>query len=125
MGKVLLSAWPWPDVLALTASQIGLTENSITTSDELQTELQRVRDQGYAYDVEEAFAGVCCVAAPIRGQGGELLAALSVSAPSERFYTHKLAWRDQLLQACGHISQTLARENSEDLTSQLHPEGES
>jgi IclR family transcriptional regulator, KDG regulon repressor len=108
MGKVLLSAWPWPQVLALTGRQVGLTENSITTSDELQTELQRVRDQGYAYDVEEAFPGVCCVAAPIRGSGGELLAALSVSAPSERFYAHKQTWRDQLLQVCGQVSQTLA-----------------
>ena len=104
MGKVLLSTWPWPDVLALTDSQDGLTVNSITTPDELQTELQRVREQGYAYDVEETFPGVCCVAAPIWGEGGELLAAISVSASPERFYTHKLVWREHLLRLTRHLA---------------------
>ncbi|MFC4456283.1 IclR family transcriptional regulator [Deinococcus sonorensis] len=110
MGKVLLCAWPWPDVERLIERQglAGLTVNSIVTPDELQTELQRIRERGYAYDMEEAFPGVCCIAAPLRGPAGEVLAAISVSAPTDHFYQHKSRWRALLLEVCDHASRTLA-----------------
>lgn len=37
-----------------------------------------IRDRGVAFDREEVVAGVCCVAVPLYGPGGVLLASLSV-----------------------------------------------
>ena len=104
MGKVLLSALPWSEVLALISGQglPGLTAGSIRTADELQTELERIREQGYAYDVEEAFPGVCCIAVPVRA-GGQVRAAISMSVPAGRFYAHKQERRAQLLEAVGRL----------------------
>ena len=112
MGKALLSALPWSQVQALMERQgLGsLTVNSINTADELQTELQRVRERGYAYDVEEAFPGVCCIAVPVRGAGGQVRAAMSMSVPSPRFARLKQERRAQLLEAGERLERALNAE---------------
>ena len=44
----------------------------------------RVRQRGYAIDAQEYEADVRCVAAPVRNREGDVVAALSVSAPAGR-----------------------------------------
>lgn len=61
------------------------TPASITTLPALEKELDRVRRHGVAFDLDEVEAGVRCIAAGIRNDGGELVAGLSLSTPSERF----------------------------------------
>lgn len=111
MGKVLLSELPAPEVARLTSNyQLrALTANSITTADELHGELARVAQQGYAYDVEEVYEGVCCIAVPVRGERGPALASISVSAPAFRFYKHKDELRSAVLAAGARLSATLGR----------------
>ena len=58
------------------------TESTITDPDALRTELNRVRDQGYAIDDEEISRGLICIGAPIFGLHGEVIAAMSLTAPS-------------------------------------------
>lgn len=58
------------------------TEATITKSDGLLAELERVRAQGYAIDDEEISRGLTCIGAPIFGLNGEIIAALSLTAPS-------------------------------------------
>ena len=48
-------------------------------------ELQRVRDSGIAYDIEERSKGVCAVGVPIRDSSGEVVASLAVVVPTDRF----------------------------------------
>ncbi len=48
-------------------------------------ELQRVRDSGIAYDIEERAKGVCAVGVPIRDSSGEVVASLAVVVPTDRF----------------------------------------
>ncbi len=48
------------------------------------TSLAQVRRRGWAASVAEREAGVASVSAPVRGQGGKILAAISVSGPIER-----------------------------------------
>ena len=48
---------------------------------ELEQELDKVREQGFALDREENEKDVRCVAAPIRNYQGEVIAAISISSP--------------------------------------------
>lgn len=48
------------------------------------SELVAVRKRGWAQSVAEREAGVASVSAPIRGPGGRVIAAISVSGPLER-----------------------------------------
>src|SRR5437016_13011466 len=56
------------------------TEHSITTYEELVTELAEIQRLGYAVDRQELNLGVWCVAAPILGVRQTQPAAVSVSA---------------------------------------------
>jgi DNA-binding IclR family transcriptional regulator len=60
---------------------------------ELEHELASIVTDGYALDLEEAEAGLNCVALPLRLQG-RVVAALGVAAPASRLpknALHKLA----------------------------------
>ncbi len=61
------------------------TERTITDRNVLVSELKRVRSRGFGYDNEEYLIGCRCVAAPVRGAGGDVVAAISVSVPTPRF----------------------------------------
>ena len=52
---------------------------------ELMRELEQVRIDGVAYDIEERYVGTCGVAAPVYDQIGELVASIAVVVPAGRF----------------------------------------
>jgi DNA-binding IclR family transcriptional regulator len=59
------------------------TANTITERDPLFEELQRVRDQGYAYNKAEEVNGVHAIGAPI-SQNGTVYAGVSICGPTAR-----------------------------------------
>ena len=86
VGKVLM-AWKKPSQIAKLLSSQSFkpyTPLTLTDPESLQVELTRIRRQGYALDNEEREPGVRCVAAPVRDWRGEVVAALSLSAPASR-----------------------------------------
>lgn len=83
VGKVLVAARP-PAQRAAIAHDLdypALTANTITTAEAYLAELEKVAEQGYAVDDAEHEDFIHCIAAPVRGQGGEVLAAVSLSVP--------------------------------------------
>jgi DNA-binding IclR family transcriptional regulator len=60
------------------------TENTITDRETLYSELETVRERGYAYNKEEEVDGLRAIGAPINGPDGEILGALSLSGPKSR-----------------------------------------
>lgn len=69
------------------AKRTGLpkyTRNTFTDMAKFLKELESVKQQGFAYDNEEAETGVACIGAGIRNDEGLLIAGLSVSAPTDR-----------------------------------------
>ncbi len=60
------------------------TPNTVTEEKKLEQELEEIRQKGVAFDGEERAEGIRCVAAPITDKDDNLLASVSVSAPSTR-----------------------------------------
>jgi DNA-binding IclR family transcriptional regulator len=89
------------------AERTGLpqqTRNSLTSIAALEKELDKVRRQGYALDMEEAELGVRCIGAGIRDDSGALVAGLSVSAPVERM---KTTWAALVKDTAAQISRAI------------------
>ena len=86
-GKALLAELPDAQLSALLRTAAGRPPDGITDGERrsLVSELRRVREQGYAENIEETESGVCAVGVCVRDPAGEALAALSVSAPSVRY----------------------------------------
>lgn len=88
VGKMLLSALLPAELDRLYPPDAGLppiTDKTITDPDEFRRELALTRARGYALDCEESTPGLCCIAAPVYGRDGDMVAAISVSVPSVRF----------------------------------------
>lgn len=85
-GKLLLAALPAPErqrLLELLPLE-RFTERTITDRAVLESELDRIAGAGYAVDNEEYVLGVACVAVPVRGRSGEIIASLAVQGATAR-----------------------------------------
>ena len=92
VGKILLAHMNEPEREKL-LSQLELqrfTENTVGSIQELQTQLARVRRNGYACDLEEHELHVRCIAAPIWDHTGSVNASLSVTGPGFRMSSARL-----------------------------------
>jgi len=92
MGKVILAYRADPDVERLIAQRglPRLTERSITDPQDFRDHLRLVRSRGWAVNADEEELGLGCVAAPIRDHRGEVVAALSIAAPTVRMMEPRL-----------------------------------
>lgn len=89
MGKAILAFLPDEKVEAV-LDQIDFsakTAKTITSRKKLLAELESIRGEGLAYNLEELEKGLCAVAAPILDYNGHAVAALNVAFPLIR---HKL-----------------------------------
>ncbi|MBF6397474.1 helix-turn-helix domain-containing protein [Nocardia cyriacigeorgica] len=86
MGRALLAWAPRPIVdkaIELTEFR-PLTATTITNARELETELARVREKGYAITSEELEKGLISIAAPVRDHSGEVVAVIACSTSTGR-----------------------------------------
>lgn len=83
VGKVLVAALPRAqrEDVARGLDYPRLTANTITTAEDYLAELAVVAERGYAVDDAEHEDFIHCLAAPVRGPGGVVLAAVSLSVP--------------------------------------------
>jgi IclR family pca regulon transcriptional regulator len=84
MGKLLLANLPDADQREL-LSQIKLTKqgpNSITSKKALREELDEVLDASFAVDDEELAKDLYSIAAPVRNEARQVVAAVDISVPS-------------------------------------------
>ena len=65
------------------------TEHTLVDATKLLDELRSVALQGYAVDAEETERGLVCVAAPVRDDADRIVAALSVSGPTDRLTANR------------------------------------
>lgn len=84
-GKALLAFGPDPakEVEALGELE-RFTPDTITSRRDLLSDLEAARRRGYSTNLGERITGVCGVAAPVLGHGGELIAAVAIQGPDIR-----------------------------------------
>jgi len=104
-GKVLL-AYARPEVREayLRAHPlVPVTPATITDPASLERELEQIVQRGFGYDEEEFATGVSCVAAPVLHRG-QLVAALGLSVPTERFRLRRAELTSVLLEVTGGLA---------------------
>jgi IclR family transcriptional regulator, acetate operon repressor len=86
IGKLFLALAPSPRRRRLLQSLElrRFTDSTITDSARLDTELRQIRKEQVSFDREEYLVGVVCMAVPVIGKNGEMLAALAIQAPEAR-----------------------------------------
>jgi len=107
MGKVLLAS-NLDEELENKIFSLKLekrTDNTITDPNELIKMLKKVKEQGYAEDLEESEEGLVCYAVPIKNISGKTIAAISFSGPSARMRQKK----DQLIKSIKETAEEISK----------------
>jgi IclR family KDG regulon transcriptional repressor len=99
-SKVLLAHLPedeWDDLLDLPLQRF--TANTVTDVGALKTQLRRIRQTGYCVSDGEIDVGARAIAVPLWNQREEVVAALSIEAPSSRMDEAQIADYREVLTA--------------------------
>lgn len=85
-GLVILAHWP-PDQLDryLREKLKPYTRRTVTDPALIRKRLKRIREEGWAWVIEEFLEGINSVASPVYDDRGRVLAAVHVHGPSYRF----------------------------------------
>jgi DNA-binding IclR family transcriptional regulator len=86
-----------------------LTKHTLTAREELERELARIVLQDYSISREEAIAGVAGIAVPVRDDDGAVVAAIHISALSNRMAEDEAALVAAAKSAAKQIERELGR----------------
>ncbi|HEU4751294.1 MAG TPA: IclR family transcriptional regulator C-terminal domain-containing protein [Acidimicrobiia bacterium] len=108
MGRVLLAGMPAValDEYVGRARFEELTSRTLTDRQEFRATIEQVRTDGYALVDQELEEGVRSIAAPIRNERGDVIAAMNVSCHASRVTVERMRkeFRPHLLNAATEIS---------------------
>jgi IclR family KDG regulon transcriptional repressor len=109
LGKAILAFLPESRIRTILGDNplLKKTPNTITQPTHLLEHLASVRAQRVALDQEENVGGVTCVAAPIFGAGGRVIAAFSVSGPASRMSGKLNALKSDVRAAASSVTKML------------------
>lgn len=113
VGKAYLAFIPGEERDRVLA-QTGLpkrTENTIVDRAAFEREMEATRERGYSIDCSENEAATYCLAAPLRGAGGTVVASCSISGNTadvignrrQELADHLLAAGDQISKRLGYV----------------------
>ncbi|MEP1209522.1 MAG: HTH-type transcriptional regulator BhcR [Rhizobiaceae bacterium] len=99
IGKALFAYRPQKHAVELANSiQLkGFTDHTIQTTDELLQMRKETLQRGFAIDDQERTMGMRCIAAPIFNSFGEAISAISVSGPTVRIDSQRIAEYGELV----------------------------
>jgi DNA-binding IclR family transcriptional regulator len=91
-GQVILAFQP-DDVVerVTTAGLKPRTPKTVTSAEKFLRELAAIRNRGWAVEDEESEIGMISIAAPIRDDSGEVVAAVGIAGPVTRLSRKSIA----------------------------------
>lgn len=85
------------------------TKNTVADATALNAQVARIREQGFAEDLEEHQSGICCVAAPVFAASQNFTGGISVTAPIFRAgISERAAWIPPVRRAAQAIADDLS-----------------
>ncbi|MGD9979071.1 MAG: IclR family transcriptional regulator [Hyphomonadaceae bacterium] len=105
-GRVLLAHQPkeYQHAFLKTGKLTAFTSRTTTDVKKLTAQLEEVRHDGYWLSIGESIEDSAAIAAPVFGPNGEVLAALTIGAPSDRLQANVEEMRAALLEVAAHAS---------------------
>ena len=117
VGKVLIAFLPPDELEYLLQTKEFARHNSrtIISKNALRRELALVRQSGYALDNEEDEPGVRCIGAPVFGENGSVVAAISVAGTTSQIGMDRVSnlahqvmrTAQEISSRLGYVTQTL------------------
>jgi IclR family transcriptional regulator, pca regulon regulatory protein len=117
MGKVLLAYLPEEERREAMKTKLSrCTERTITSKKMLRVELERIRERGIAVNDRELAETLHAIAAPVRDESGEVIAAIGIAAHTSRLSYEELVLglRSNVLTAAARISAHLGYSGDDD-----------
>jgi len=103
LGKVLLAFLDNEELKYIynkkEESLISMTNNSISSYNQLKKELQNIREMGFAVDIEEFKVGINCISYPVFNVNKEVIAAISLTGPATRLTLDKMEEEKYILES--------------------------
>lgn len=114
LGKALLAfAHPVEAQHAITSRPLKrYTEKTITDPKKVLAELDEIRRVGVAYEEGEVVIDVSCIACPVKDPFGATIAAISLSAPTNRMNAKRAELTKAVRQASAEITRRLVEAQS-------------
>ncbi len=114
IGKVLLASLSQEEYERMITGRAltAYTRNTITDNKRLRAEIDAIRQENIAYDIEEYIVGIMSIAVPLRETEENNVGAVSIVGPSVRLNKLKLRQFAPLLKDCAlKISRSLGYES--------------
>ncbi len=101
IGKILMAYMESAkrELILSTYSFPKLTDRTIGSMKDFLAEIEKVKEQGIAFDFQESMFGLSCISGPVFNNRNQCIAALSVSGNS--FNIEKK--RDEIISAVSHV----------------------
>jgi IclR family KDG regulon transcriptional repressor len=99
-GKVLLSSLSDYDLdnrVAASGPLKGMTKRSVSSLSKLKAELEKIRSGGLGFEYCESNEHAACLAAPVYGADGAIVAAISMTVPVVRWSEDQRPEREQII----------------------------
>ena len=106
MGKVMLSKFSQEELLNMyqTTELEQVTENTVDNLEDLLTQINAINENKYIIESEEAVRGFTCIAAPIRNEFNEIIAAVSFTLDTETWKSKKEICKNEILKLAKNLS---------------------
>jgi IclR family KDG regulon transcriptional repressor len=101
-GKVMLAFRTPP--IRLPRRLVRLTPQTISSKAQLLLQLEQIRRLELAFSLGEAAGGTSAVAAPIFNHNAEVIAAISLISPVDRFTVNQTAWANAVVLVARSVS---------------------
>jgi DNA-binding IclR family transcriptional regulator len=101
IGKAILAFLPIEERRAYLerAPFPRLTSSTLSSREDLEHEIERIQERGYATDHEEREHGIRCVASPVLSRLGQVVAAVSISGSSDEIEDERIPKLAQIVHA--------------------------
>ena len=109
MGKAILASKPVNQVSELVGGKLTKkTGHTLTTIDELITDLEKTIQRGYSFDNEENEMGISCIGAALYDFNDQVIGAISISAMTQSLDQETIeAISAKVRQTASQISQAM------------------